>query len=57
MPRGAPLDSAVEICWNQHLVPFIEAQTDHDVAVALGLAMPTGGSHKWNSFAAWPRAV
>ncbi len=38
MPReGAPLDSAVAISWNQHLVPFIDAQTDHDLAVTLGL--------------------
>jgi penicillin G amidase len=38
IPRQpAPIDSAVEISWNQHLVPFIEAQTDHDLAVALGL--------------------
>jgi penicillin amidase len=27
----------VEIFWNEHLVPFIEAKTDRDLAVALGL--------------------
>jgi penicillin amidase len=38
MPQqGAPVERTVEIFWNQHLVPFIEAQTDHDLAVALGL--------------------
>jgi penicillin amidase len=38
MPQQrAPVDRTVEISWNRHLVPFIEAQTDHDLAVALGL--------------------
>jgi len=37
MPQQrAPVDRTVEISWNRHLVPFIEAQTDHDLAVALG---------------------
>lgn len=37
-PReGAPVEKPVEIRWNPHLVPFIEAQTDRDLAVALGL--------------------
>jgi penicillin G amidase len=35
---GAPLEKPVEIRWNRHLVPFIEAETDRDLAVALGLA-------------------
>ncbi|HEX6441188.1 MAG TPA: penicillin acylase family protein [Stellaceae bacterium] len=33
LPIGAP----VEIRWNEHLVPFITAQSDRDLAVALGL--------------------
>ena len=31
------LDAPVEIRWSDRLVPFIEAQSDHDLAVALGL--------------------
>src|SRR3954468_24091247 len=33
MPVGAPVD----IRWSEHLVPFIEARSDRDLAVALGL--------------------
>ncbi|MBV9015657.1 MAG: penicillin acylase family protein, partial [Alphaproteobacteria bacterium] len=32
-----PLEAAVEIRWNEHLVPFIEARSDRDLSVALGL--------------------
>ncbi len=35
--EGTPLEKPVEIRWNRHLVPFIEAATDRDLAVALGL--------------------
>ncbi len=35
--EGAPVEKPVEIRWNRHLVPFIEAATDRDLAVALGL--------------------
>jgi penicillin amidase len=35
--QGLPVGGVVEIYWNEHLVPFIEAQTDRDLAVALGL--------------------
>ena len=38
LPRsGLPLDKPVQIHWNEHQVPFIEAETDHDAAVSLGL--------------------
>jgi penicillin G amidase len=33
----APVAKPVEIRWNEHLVPFIEARSDRDLAVALGL--------------------
>ena len=35
--RGLPLEQAVTVYWNEHQVPFIEAQTDRDLAVVLGL--------------------
>jgi penicillin G amidase len=35
--NGAPLEKSAEIRWNRHLVPFIEAETDRDLAVTLGL--------------------
>ena len=31
----------VAICWNQHHVPFIEAKTDQDLAVALSTTVPS----------------
>src|SRR3954469_1222059 len=34
---GAPVAAPVEIRWNEHLVPFIDATSDRDLAVALGL--------------------
>lgn len=34
---GAPLRGRVTILWNDHQVPFIEAEHDSDAAVALGL--------------------
>lgn len=34
---GLPLDRPVVIHWNEHQVPFIEAESDDDLAVALGL--------------------
>ncbi len=38
LPRtGVPLHRPVAIHWNDHQVPFIEADTDRDLAVALGL--------------------
>ena len=38
LPRtGLPIGAPVEIRWNEHLVPFITAQSDRDLAVALGL--------------------
>jgi len=33
----APLTRQVAIYWNRHQVPFIEAQTDTDLATALGM--------------------
>lgn len=35
--HGLPLEAAVEIRWSDRLVPFIDAQSDRDLAVALGL--------------------
>src|SRR5205085_5001830 len=38
LPRhNLSLETAVEIRWNDRLVPFIEARSDRDLAVALGL--------------------
>ena len=38
LPRqGLPLERPVTIRWNAQLVPFIEAETDRDLAFALGL--------------------
>jgi penicillin amidase len=34
---GAPVAQPVEIRWNDHLIPWITAETDEDLAVALGL--------------------
>ncbi|SKA30227.1 penicillin amidase [Enhydrobacter aerosaccus] len=34
---NAPVQRAVEIRWNDHAVPFIEAESSHDLAVAIGL--------------------
>lgn len=35
--RGLPVAAPVEIRWNEHLVPFIAAGSDRELAVALGL--------------------
>jgi len=35
--HGAPIKHAVVIRWNEHQVPFIEADDDRDLAVALGV--------------------
>jgi penicillin amidase len=35
--RGLPVDAPVTIRWDEHLIPFIEARSDRDLAVALGL--------------------
>ena len=38
LPRaGLPLRRPVTVHWDDHQVPFIEAETDHDLAVALGV--------------------
>jgi len=38
LPRdGLPLDGPVAVRWNQYQIPFVEAETDHDLAFALGL--------------------
>lgn len=34
---GAPVSRPVEIRWNDHMVPWITAETDEDLAAALGL--------------------
>ena len=35
--KSLPLDGPVDIHWNDNLIPFIEARTDHDAGFALGL--------------------
>lgn len=35
--NGAPVTRPVEIRWNDHMVPWITAETDEDLATALGL--------------------
>ncbi|HEV7264235.1 MAG TPA: penicillin acylase family protein [Falsiroseomonas sp.] len=35
--EDAPLERPVALRWNRHQVPWIEAETDHDAAVALGI--------------------
>jgi penicillin amidase len=36
--KEIPIERRVEIRWSRHQIPFIEAGTDRDLAVALGLA-------------------
>lgn len=36
-PGDAPLRESVTVSWDEHQVPFIEAQTDEDLALALGM--------------------
>lgn len=35
--ENVPLDEAAHIYWNENLIPFIDAQTDHDAAYLLGM--------------------
>ena len=35
--RGLPLEQAVQVRWNGHMVPYIEAETDRDLAFTLGM--------------------
>lgn len=35
--EGAPVSRPVEIRWNEHMVPWITAETDDDLAVGLGM--------------------
>ncbi len=37
LPTRAPLEKPVTIHWDAHLIPFIEAECDEDLAVALGI--------------------
>jgi len=38
LPRkGLPIAAPVRIHWDEHQIPFIEAETDDDLAVALGI--------------------
>lgn len=38
LPRGgAGLEAPVSIRWNEHAVPFLEARSDRDLAIALGV--------------------
>src|SRR5215467_2444731 len=38
LPRsGLPLDKPVTVRWDQYQVPFVEAETDHDLAFAMGM--------------------
>jgi hypothetical protein len=40
---GLPLSAPVRIHWNEHQVPFAEAESDRDLAVVL----PPGGFAEW----------
>src|SRR5215475_6086379 len=35
--RGLPLDAPVTIHWDEHQIPFAEAESDDDLAVAFGV--------------------
>src|SRR5262245_16765622 len=35
--HDVPLDRPCAVRWNDHAVPFIEAETNHDLAVAMGI--------------------
>src|SRR5258708_21455409 len=35
--RNAPVSRPVTICWDDHQIPFIDAQSDEDLAAALGI--------------------
>jgi len=35
--EGLPLERPVTVRWDDHMIPFVEAETDRDLAVALGL--------------------
>src|SRR5882672_22191 len=35
--RNAPVSRPVTICWDDHQIPFIEAQSDEDLSAALGI--------------------
>ena len=35
--RNAPVSRPVTMCWDDHQIPFIEAQSDEDLAAALGI--------------------
>jgi penicillin amidase len=37
IPAGAPVARPVEIRWNDHMIPWITAESDADLAVGLGL--------------------
>jgi len=37
LPSRAPIEKPVTIHWDAHLIPFIEAERDEDLAVALGV--------------------
>ena len=37
-PRTAPVSAPVTIHWNEHQIPFVEAENEADLAVALGMA-------------------
>ena len=37
LPRTGPVSAPVSIHWNEHQIPFIEAENDADLAVALGM--------------------
>ena len=37
LPGGLPLEAPLTVRWNDHQVPYVEAETDRDLAVGLGL--------------------
>ena len=42
--QHVPLRRKVQIYWNEHQVPFVEAESDEDLAVALGV-VPVSYTH------------
>jgi hypothetical protein len=56
--RVLPIRRAVQIRWNKHQVPFIRAERDHDLAVALGAvhAPPDLRVVPAGTFAAWMKS-
>ena len=46
--EGLPLRENVTVYWDDHLIPFIEAQNDDDLAVPSGWCTRTFASPRWS---------